>query len=154
MKIYLDSCALQRPFDNKDSVRILLEADAILGILDVCETNQAMLVSSEALLFETQRISTLPRKEYAFEVLAKATLFLEVNEEVERQAKIWNAAGLRPLDALHLALAQVGHVDYFCTCDDRFLKKAGSLRDLTIRVVSPLKLIEELEHDRTDEDLA
>lgn len=25
MKIYLDSCTLQRPFDNKDAVRILLE---------------------------------------------------------------------------------------------------------------------------------
>jgi hypothetical protein len=46
---------------------------------------------------------------------------------------------------LHLATAEEAHADYFCTCDDRFLKKAKALEDMTIQVVSPLALIEELE---------
>jgi hypothetical protein len=49
------------------------------------------------------------------------------------------------LDALHLALAEEGQVDYFCTCDDRFLKKAQALTGLKVKVVSPIILIEEIE---------
>ena len=154
MKIYLDSCALQRPFDTKDSVRILLEADAILGVLDMCDAGKVQLVSSDALVYETHRIPTLARQNYAFEVLSKATIFMAVNAAIEQQASTWNLAGLRPLDALHLALAQAAQVDYFCTCDDRFLKKASTLHDLRIRVVSPLKLIEELEYADSDQNIA
>ena len=33
MKIYLDMCSLQRPFDNKEQVRVALEAEAVLGII-------------------------------------------------------------------------------------------------------------------------
>jgi predicted nucleic acid-binding protein len=31
--------------------------------------------------------------------------------------------------ALHLACAEAAGADYFCTCDDRFLKKAQTLKD-------------------------
>ncbi len=32
--------------------------------------------------------------------------------------------GFKPIDALHLAFASVSKVDYFCTCDNKFLKKS------------------------------
>ena len=32
MKIYLDMCCLQRPFDDKTQVRVLVEAEAVLGV--------------------------------------------------------------------------------------------------------------------------
>jgi predicted nucleic acid-binding protein len=31
--------------------------------------------------------------------------------------------GIKPLDALHLASAESGKADYFCTCDDKIIKK-------------------------------
>jgi len=49
------------------------------------------------------------------------------------------------LDALHLASAEIGHADYFCTCDDKLLKKAVSMQDLKTRFVSPIELIKEIE---------
>jgi len=48
------------------------------------------------------------------------------------------------LDALHLASAEEAEADYFCTCDDRFLKRAKTFNDLRTKVVTPLELIEEL----------
>jgi predicted nucleic acid-binding protein len=48
------------------------------------------------------------------------------------------------LDALHLASAEKGKADYFCTCDDKFLKKAKKISDLVIKVISPIELIEEI----------
>jgi hypothetical protein len=41
MKIYLDICSVQRPLDDKAQLRILVEAEAILGILALCESGQA-----------------------------------------------------------------------------------------------------------------
>jgi len=46
---------------------------------------------------------------------------------------------------LHLAFASVSKVDYFCTCDDKFLKKARSYERLNTKVVFPIELVMELE---------
>ena len=53
MKVYLDLCAIQRPLDTPYQVRIVLEAEAVLGILSICDAGQIELVSSEALEYET-----------------------------------------------------------------------------------------------------
>ena len=123
MKIYLDTCALQRPLDSKDYVRILLEAEAVLGILTLCESGAIELISSETLVFEARRIPNVTRKKYAFEVLAKAHVFMQVNDAIAKRATTFTEKGLKSLDALHLATAEEAHADYFCTCDDKFLKK-------------------------------
>lgn len=34
MKIYLDNCSLQRPLDDKSQIRIRLEAEAILAVIE------------------------------------------------------------------------------------------------------------------------
>jgi predicted nucleic acid-binding protein len=85
------------------------------------------------------------RQEYAYATLSKATVFVALDEQLERRAKELNAASIEPLDALHLASAEAARADLFCTCDDRLLKKARSIPGLQTRVVSPLEAIEEIE---------
>ena len=70
---------------------------------------------------------------------------IEVDEQVEKRAREFNTVSIKPLDALHLALAEKARVDYFCTCDDKFMKKAMSISSLKTKVVSPIELIKELE---------
>jgi hypothetical protein len=77
--VYLDTCSLQRPLDSKTQIRIILEAEAILGILTLCEMNKIELVSSDALVFEIERNTNLTRKDYEIEVLSKAKLFISLN---------------------------------------------------------------------------
>ncbi|MGH9899615.1 MAG: type II toxin-antitoxin system VapC family toxin [Pyrinomonadaceae bacterium] len=145
MKVYLDTCSLQRPLDSRSQIRITLEAEAILGTLLLHEVGQIELISSEALLFEIERNPTMARKEYALEVLKSAESFVAVNDRVENRATELVATGIGPLDALHLACAEEGRADYFCTSDDGFLKKAKARTDLKTKVVSPVELIEEIE---------
>jgi len=47
MKIYLDNCAIQRPLDDKSQIRIALEAEAVLGIISLCELKVIELISKE-----------------------------------------------------------------------------------------------------------
>jgi predicted nucleic acid-binding protein len=145
MQIYLDTCSLQRPLDSKTQIRIILEAEAVLGILALSEAGQVEIVSSEALQFEIARIPNPIRKEYALDALLQASKVIRVTEQVEMRARQFNMAGIHALDALHLALAETAGVDYFCTCDDRLLKKARTLSDLKVKVLSPVSLIEEIE---------
>jgi hypothetical protein len=50
-------------------------------------------------------------------------------------------AGIKSIDAVHLALASAADADYFGTCDDRLLKKGRSATGLNCKVVSALDLI-------------
>ncbi len=145
MRIYLDTCSIQRPLDSKNQVRILLEADAVLGIIALCDAGQLTLLSSEALLFEIHRNPNSIRRQHALSILAKAKDLVQIDNQIESLAKDFSAIGLQPLDALHLAAAEIAAADYLCTCDDRFLKKAQQLTNLRVKVVSPVSLIEELE---------
>jgi predicted nucleic acid-binding protein len=145
MKIYLDNCSLQRPLDNRNQIRVGLEAEAVLGILALFESKKLDLISSEALLFEIDRNPNPARQEYAMQVLSKTTLFVPLEDGVEKRAREFESLGIKPLDALHLASAEKAHADYFCTCDNRLLKQARAIPDFKTRVSSPVELIEELE---------
>ncbi len=70
---------------------------------------------------------------------------MRMTDEVVRGAKILEEACIPPLDALHLSSALEARADYFCTCDDKLLRRAKALTDLTLHVVSPLELIEEID---------
>ena len=145
MKIYLDTCSLQRPLDSKTQIRIILEAEAVLGILTLCESEEVDIVSSEALLFEIERNPNVARLQYALEALSRAQAFVVLSEQVEQRAKALHAAGIKPLDALHLASAEEAKADYLCTCDDGLVKRAKAVKGLKVKVVSPIEIIEEIE---------
>jgi hypothetical protein len=66
MKVYLDTCSLQRPLDNRTQIRIALEAEAILGILSLYEAGKIDLISSEVLLFEVEQTANKIRQEFSF----------------------------------------------------------------------------------------
>ena len=144
MKIYLDTCSLQRPLDDKLQPRIALEAEAILTILSLCETGDITLISSEILRFEVNRTPHPHRKTFVFEILARATVEVALSDEIEERARDLQGRGFKALDALHLASAEAEHVDYFCTSDDRFLKRARMQSDILPKIISPLELAQEI----------
>ncbi len=144
MKVYLDMCCIQRPMDTRSHVRIAVEAEAILGILALCETNQLQLISSGALEFEAEQTPHPVRRRYALEVLAKATTFVSADHSVEERVRYLQTLGIKPLDALHLASAEAAQAELFCTCDDRFFRKAVKAVLPPTKVVLPIELIEVL----------
>lgn len=144
MKIYLDNCSLQRPLDNKTQIRIALEAEAILGVLEMVESGELEIVSSEVLIYEIDKAPRKERKRYAFAIISQAATIVALTDEIETFAEQIEEKGIKPLDALHLASAAVSGVDFFCTCDDSFLKRAKMIAGLTMKVVSSIELVQEL----------
>ena len=145
MRIYLDLCSLQRPLDTKDQIRIAVGSRSDFSGYFINRIRDVELISSESLLFEVARNPNQTRREYVLEVLRKTREFVELNEEIEKRAREFLTFGIKALDALHLASAEQVKADYFCTCDDKFLKKAKSIKVLKTTAVSPIQLIDEIE---------
>jgi predicted nucleic acid-binding protein len=144
MEIYLDTCCLQRPLDDRTFPRINIEAEAVLTILGFVEAGIVTLIASEALDYEISRIPDVFKKTRTQALLKLASKKLRVTEKSESVAQTLVSTGIKPMDALHLALAIEGSVDCFCTSDDKLLKKIRNLENLTLKTASPLELIMEL----------
>lgn len=128
MLIYLDMCAVQRPRDDQSQPRIREETEAVLEILEACRSGSAQLASSDALIYETNLNADPVRRAHASSILESASVFLEATPEAKSDAAALVSRGLKPLDGLHLSLAVKGKVEYFCTCDDRLLKKGRAVQ--------------------------
>ena len=138
--VYLDNCALQRPLDDRAAFRVRVEAEAIKAVLREVEQGAVELLSSDVLLAESSVAPDPSRRDFAEETIALATTHVRLTPEVEEWARPYRDAGMKALDALHLASAVEGEADYFCTTDDRFFKKAKAANPSGVRVVTPSEL--------------
>jgi predicted nucleic acid-binding protein len=144
MRIYFDTCSLQRPFDERSQPRITLEAEAMLALLAHCEQGHADLVVSDVVMFECRKNPHPQKRQFVTEIINQAKDRLSLTDAVENRATVFEQSGIKSIDALHLAIAEAGQVDYFCTCDDRFYRRALTLPDLAIQIRLPLELVQEI----------
>lgn len=96
-------------------------------------------------MLETEANPDAVRRDFAVQAIAKATQFVKTTDAIKARSQVFITEGVKPLDALHLASAIEAEADYFCTCDDRFLKKARTLNTAPTKVVSPLELVSEVQ---------
>jgi hypothetical protein len=113
-------------------------------ILQLAEAGDIELLSSEVLQFEIDRIPDAQRQVSAKRMLTLASEPIVLTDAIEVQAAAFVEQGIKPIDALHLASACSANASFFCTCDDRLLKKSKGLKDVAIHVVSPLQLLTEV----------
>ncbi len=139
-RIYLDTCAIQRPLGGREQARVRAETDAATTILAAISANAVALVTSAVLRVETEQGTDPARRQFARRVLALATHDVASSDALVRKAQALEALGVRPMDALHLASAIASGADFFCTTDDRFLRKARIANTEPTRVVTPLEL--------------
>lgn len=114
-------------------------------VLDLVRVGQLQLVSSDALVFEMGRNPHPTRQDFGLETIAGAATYVRLSQEVEARAQELSHKGIDTLDSLHLSSAESGKAEFFCTCDDMFLKKARREVVEGTKVVSPLELAEEIE---------
>lgn len=144
MLVYLDTCAVQRPLDDRRQLRVRVEADIILAVIAAAEAEEIQLVSSDVLRFESENNPIVGRRDFARGVLAISAVDIATTPEVADLSVRYVQTGIKPLDAVHLASAVQVDADFFCTVDDELLRKARKANTASTRVVSPAELITEL----------
>ncbi len=145
MKIYLDVCCLNRPFDEQIQDRIRIESESILIILSHCLSRRWQMVGSEVVDIE---VSLIPDSERKYKVSILSTIArtkIIINEEIENRAIELENLDFKPFDALHIACAEKGKADVLLTTDDSFLRTAlrNGIR-LKVTVKNPVKWLMEV----------
>jgi hypothetical protein len=132
VKIYLDNSVLNRPYDDQSQPRVWLETLCFVLILQMAEKGEAELLRSPFHILENNESRTVERREWVNACLNLAAHSACITDEMEHRARALAKAGLKPLDAAHLAAAESEAADFFVTCDDRLIRKyRGVLRALT-----------------------
>ncbi|GHV54640.1 hypothetical protein FACS1894206_07850 [Deltaproteobacteria bacterium] len=144
MKIYMDVCCLNRPFDNQTHNRVRREAVAITDILVRCRSGIWTLAASEVIEFELSATRDRDKLSHMRELYSIARNRLVVTEVHKVRARILQEHGLSFFDSLHLALAEASGQDVFLTTDDKLFKQAGTA-NLDIRVANPVTWFMEVE---------
>ncbi len=141
MKLYLDNCCFNRPFDDQSNIRIRIEAEAKLRIQEDIRSGLYALVWSYIMDYENGRNPFLERKEQIALWSEYSVNDVGEDNEVLRIARLLNDKGIKKLDSLHIACAIVAKADYFLTTDKGILKKAMFVNDITI--IDPIGFIME-----------
>jgi predicted nucleic acid-binding protein len=145
MKIYLDACCLNRPFDDQRQPRVRLEAEAISLILHKLHQHEWEWVSSEVLMYELGQTVDMERRERLLLLAGQSHYMVEISEEILKRAEKLEVSGFDSYDAIHLASAEQAKVDVFLTTDDGVQKIAN--RDkaaFSLVVANPVRWLEEV----------
>ena len=125
MKIYLDTCCLNRLSDRQIQERVRQETEAVNIMLSNFRTKRWHWISSSILQFEINQNPDLDQGVSLTTLLqlGHQTIFVG-GEEILRGEEL-EVLGFKELDALHIACAESGNADILLTTDDRMLN--GSL---------------------------
>lgn len=141
VRIYLDTSVYNRPFDDQQQPRIWLETMALSVILQMIEAGESVLVTSSVVAYETSKNPHAERRAWVRRVSALAGEFVNVNPAIRQRATVLEGLGVKALDALHVACAESGSVDFFLTCDDRLIRRYGQIGDTKMKVTDPATFV-------------
>jgi predicted nucleic acid-binding protein len=142
MRVYLDNCCFNRPFDNQSQARIRLEAEAKLEIQQQIRDGRIELAWSYVLEFENHANPFEVRRRLVAMWKSIAVVDIEETNDILQQANEISNRGLRAADALHLACAIGAKCDFFLTTDDVIVKKMQGFSH--IAVMNPTQFVVEV----------
>ncbi|MBP5468603.1 MAG: hypothetical protein J6Z11_05090 [Candidatus Riflebacteria bacterium] len=144
MKIYLDNCCYNRPYDNQSFIKISLEAQCKLFIQNLIKNKKLELVTSYMLMYENSLNPFPMRKQPIEEFINKNTsVFIpyEKHDIIEKEALLIMDTGIKYKDACHIACSMLGQCNYFITTDIRLLKYKTN----KIIIINPVDFVKNLE---------
>jgi hypothetical protein len=145
MRVYLDVCCLNRPFDDQEQERVRLEAEAVKSVLFHIGMGQWIGVGSEVIDFEIDRIPDPDRHLEVTSIVGGFSDYVLVGESERQRGLELELLGFGPTDALHLACGEKARVDVLLTTDDLLLRKANKRgQKVAVRVANPLTWLEEI----------
>ncbi|GHV23080.1 hypothetical protein FACS189494_10740 [Spirochaetia bacterium] len=123
MKIYLDNCCYNRPYDDQSNIFNFVETEAKLMIQQMIKDKTLEMVWSDVLDFEN---NDNPFEERKIEIAGwreLASTIIELDDIIIENARKLMTIGLRQKDASHIACAISANTDYFITVDKKIINK-------------------------------
>ena len=123
IRLYLDNCCFNRPFDDQSQLIVRLETEAILFIQDKIKEEKVDLAWSSILDFEIKKNPFEAKRDATNEFRKLAFTIVEVTPPMQQEASLFQSQGLAIIDSLRLVCAISAGCEYFVTVDKGILKK-------------------------------
>jgi predicted nucleic acid-binding protein len=142
LRIYLDVCTFNRPFDDQNQLKIKLETEAKLFIQQGILTGSYELVWSYIIEYENNQNRFFDRRNaiYDWKNIAKIHC-IENDKIIEYAENIKKITNIRTKDALHIACSVYANSDYLVTTD----RQLFNLKLNDIKIINPLVFLNEIE---------
>jgi len=137
MRVYLDNCCFNRPYDNQNFLKVKLETQSKLSIQHFVLENKLELVWSFILEFENDQNPFVERKRQITKWQSLAVVDCNLTDDVLAKSRELMKLGLREKDSYHIACAIISNADYFITTDAKILNKHIN----ETRVINPIDFI-------------
>ena len=141
MKVYLDNCCFNRPYDNQSYLTISIETLAKLQIQSLIKAEKLMLASSFILEYENF-CNPYPDRKAAIQQFLDENVVdyvgRNLSDQVVLNAKKIMATGVKMIDACHIACAEMMNCDYLLSTDKRMLKYKSESMEL----LNPIEFID------------
>lgn len=143
IKVYLDNCYYNRPYDDQSQIKISLETQAKLYVQYLIVESKLDLIYSYISKYENSQNPFEIRKNAIGDFFKNATIYVDETYSMRHLLRLkvsWILA-LKLKMALHVACAIIGGADYFLSTDIRLLKYKTN----EIKLVNPIEFVSNLE---------
>jgi len=148
VRVYLDVCCLNRPFDDQTQDRIHLESESVILILKRLRSGNWEWISSEVVNFEVRQIPNAERRNRVESLIRYADRTILIESSIVKRAAALKKIDFGAYDALHLACAEHCDANVFLTTDDKLMRLAIKCSSqLKIKVYNPLIWLKEVIED-------
>jgi predicted nucleic acid-binding protein len=130
MRIYMDLCCFNRPYDDQTQARIRIETEAKITIQEKIKHAECELLWSAILDLECSFNPVTAHRLAIMNWRAEACAQIMIDDTVLEDAQRLLASGIGEYDALHAACAKAGQADLFVSTDDRLLKRLRAVGGL------------------------
>ena len=146
MKIYLDMCCYNRPYDEQSQLKVAMETQSKLYIQNLIKEKRLELITSYMLRYECSNNPFEMRRNTILDFIHKNTFAYvgeERKEDIEVKATEIMRTGVKFKDACHVASAIYAGCEYFISTDMRLLKNKTD----EIKMVTPIEFVTEMESE-------
>ncbi|MDR1840367.1 MAG: hypothetical protein LBQ86_00360 [Holophagales bacterium] len=137
MKVYLDNCCLNRPFDEQSSLVVRLETEAKLHVQELVRQSEIQLLWSFVLDYKNAANPFDEVRNRIAEWKKRAVADCDLSDEIAVKAHELMGLGLRQMDASHVACAISLGADCFLSTDKKILNKPI----MGVEVMNPIDFV-------------
>lgn len=144
MRIYLDMCCYNRPYDDQSQLKVAMETQSKLYIQNLIKDKKLDLVASYMLRYECSNNPFEMRRNTILDFIDQnAGLYVGADRraEIEAKANEIMKTGIKFKDACHVASAIYSKCDFFISTDRRLL----NFETTEIKMVTPIQFVTETE---------
>jgi hypothetical protein len=139
IKIYLDNCCFNRPYDDQEQITISLESEAKLQIQTRVKNDEVILIWSFMLDFENNQNIDTEKKNKINEWEKYSSEYFIGTDNTDKIAYCLMEKGFKSKDSVHIACAIETGCDYFITTDKGILNKKETVTEL--KIINPINYI-------------